>query len=164
MSTTKRITQSNQKHLPKIVQGCQLPPGLSHFLACRKVSSMRSLKSMYPMGSEMMMSTISGSSTSSTLPAITTIRLNILLLCTRVYNGQNKHKIALSETVNLLIQIFSQSACPIYNEVHLTSLHLNFTLICFNFVIRLITYIIIIHFLKHHPLNNFINIIILFLY
>ena len=54
--------------------------GFSHFFACRKLSNILSLKSMYPIGSEMIVSTFSGNDTSSTLPGITII-LSCSLLC-----------------------------------------------------------------------------------
>jgi len=40
-----------------------VPPGLSHFLAWMKLSNMRSLNSMYPIGSEITTSIGSGIST-----------------------------------------------------------------------------------------------------
>jgi len=82
-----------------------VPPGLSHFFAWRNVSSMRSLKSMYPMGSEMMTSTCSGTSTSSILPAMTNTRSDNRLLFTSVWNMIHTKPQTIKQTCSICYQL-----------------------------------------------------------
>lgn len=63
-----------------------LPLGLSHFLACMKLPMSVSPSNMYPIGSEMMTSTMSGQITSSASPSRTVIRSERQLLSTRIYS------------------------------------------------------------------------------
>lgn len=65
---------------------CCLPLGFSHFLACMKLPMSLSPSNMYPIGSEMMTSTMSGQMTSSTSPSRTVILSDRRLLSTRIYN------------------------------------------------------------------------------
>lgn len=71
-------------------EGYILPPGKSHFFACKYVSNIRSLYSIYPIGSDMITSTFSGSSISSIFPGITVIESSRLFAITSFYIKKKK--------------------------------------------------------------------------